>query len=229
ETQNVSMDMYNKWNKVSITGSLSSDENVEANYLVLTFPLPYVSLRKLLVSNSSTHVDYKPAPEDQKQVIEDMKSTITRHTEEIRIANEQISLSASKKEFDELDKAVKDNYAEFLVSAEKVTTRLNEVSEDIDGKISTAKAEIITTVNGTTERYTKTEIEKVSKELNKKIDDIDFQVGGRNLLPAFTDPRWQGINPKFIKDDYTMEFPAGHSPVLRFDLELKPNTSYTYT
>src|SRR5699024_9937663 len=34
---------------------------------------------------------------------------------------------------------------------------------------------------------------------------------------------------KFIKDDYTMEFPAGHSPVLRFDLELKPNTSYTYT
>src|SRR5699024_9390152 len=63
--------------------------------------------------------------------------------------------------------------------------------------------------------------------VEKKVDGIE--VGGTNLLPKFTDPRWQGIDPKFIKDDYTMEFPAGRSPVLRFDLELKPNTSYTYT
>src|SRR5699024_10656944 len=96
---------------------------------------------------------------------------------------------------------------------------LNGEINNLDGKLG---KQIETVVN-----QAKDEFSVAIDSVEKKVDGIE--VGGTNLLPKFTDPRWQGIDPKFIKDDYTMEFPAGRSPVLRFDLELKPNTSYTYT
>src|SRR5699024_855644 len=162
--------------------------------------------------------------DEQESIIDTNKSSITQLNNQIAL---KVDSEYVKQMLDDELKVVKSN-------VQTNQSQLKILSNQISSKVE--KSEYTTDINGITQdiKNTKSEINQLSDSVNSKITSVEqkfdgLEIGGTNLLPKFTDPRWQGIDPKFIKDDYTMEFPAGHSPVLRFDLELKPNTSYTYT
>ena len=77
-------------------------------------------------------------------------------------------------------------------------------------------------------------IKELSKDTINYIDNTNkkdgtLNIGGRNLLPKFTDKRWRVSQPQFIKDDYTIEIPSGNENILMIVLDLEPNTDYIYT
>lgn len=78
---------------------------------------------------------------------------------------------------------------------------------------------------------TKTDLQKQLDEARADLDGLE--VGGRNLLPAFTSERWSGFIPNSktveMPNPYELIFKAGSNPVARIDLTLEPNTNYTMT
>lgn len=101
---------------------------------------------------------------------------------------------------------------------DKVRTDFGTLQTDLDGVESDLTA-------------TKTDLQK---QLDAARADLDgLEVGGRNLLPAFTSERWSGFIPNSktveMPNPYELIFKAGSNPVARIDLTLEPNTNYTMT
>lgn len=85
------------------------------------------------------------------------------------------------------------------------------LTESIDSKINVAKDEISASVTS----------------LKNEIDGLE--VGGRNLIPAFTNPKWSHY-PDAIIEDYKLTFPTDTDNLLsNIIIDIEKDTNYVFT
>ena len=105
----------------------------------------------------------------------------------------------------------------------------------VDGSISGIKGSL-TEIEGTltnTKTQLESQITDARTELEKSISDAraeieGLEVGGRNLLPAFTSDKWSHANLTEI-EDYSLFFPSGHAGNSIIFIDVEKQSDYTMT
>src|SRR5699024_5431748 len=188
------------WERYSFTFTSSNDDSVGIHmYPAIknadgTYKSFYITDWQLEKGTVAT--DVTPALEDIDNDINNLSQEVTKNSSALNVLDNKINLkvdsSTVKQILDDELNVVKSN-------VQTNQSELKLLSNQISSKVE--KSEYTTDINGITQdiKNTKSEINQLSDSVNSKITSVEqkfdeLEVGGRNLIPAFTSDKWTHTN-----------------------------------
>lgn len=113
-----------------------------------------------------------------------------------------------------------------IPNQEQLNDLKTTVNDYVDGEIQTLNDNLVDKIN-TDIKATKEELSASVSSVQEKVDGLE--VGGRNLIPAFTNSKWFHYSNAII-EDYKLTFPSGTDNLMsNIIIDIEKDTNYVFT